>query len=205
MDKSIYSEKHKIDIDYYHNFVKNHKEIFDLLNNNLEYYSDEESQVVIFGKAMNIPRKQVAYGEDGVTYKFSGNCVKAKNWNDDDVVSKCILNIKNRVEEKTGFKFNFCLVNMYKDENSSIGLHSDSEKELIHTNIVGVSLGEEREMIFKSNIKFKNYPDTIKLNLASGSMFIMNEPTNDNWKHSIQKTKEKKKIRISLTFRHIEI
>ena len=50
----------------------------------VKYNSDEESVVKIMGKSMMIPRKQVAFGEPGTDYHFSGTSVRAYDWNSED-------------------------------------------------------------------------------------------------------------------------
>lgn len=59
----------------------------------------------VFGKWHQIPRQQVAYGEPGIKYTFSGTTVEAKPW-------LPVLNAARRlVEEITEYKYNFVLVN----------------------------------------------------------------------------------------------
>ena len=41
--------------------------------NELEYLTGDLATVKVFGKIYPIPRKQAAYGEVGVKYKYSGN------------------------------------------------------------------------------------------------------------------------------------
>lgn len=62
-------------------------------------------QVKVYGKWHKIPRQQVAYGDDGIKYTFSGITVPAKPW------LPCLIAIKQLVETITGYKYNFLLVN----------------------------------------------------------------------------------------------
>ena len=39
----------------------------------------------------------------------------------------CILRLKERIEKESGAKFNFCLLNEYRDGSCSIGYHADKE------------------------------------------------------------------------------
>lgn len=163
-----------------------------------EVVYDKNSYVFIYGKKIKIPRKQTAFGDPGTTYTFSGSTVKAKPW------MPVILKIKKDIEEFTGRKFNFCLVNYYKDGNDYIGFHKDDEQDLVGSSwIVSVSFGEQRKFYFRSDnpsLPLK------KMNLIHGSLCIMMPPTNDYWKHSVPKesSKIKSKPRINLTFRLIE-
>ncbi len=169
---------------------------FNILNDELKYESDEESCVIIRGKKINIPRKQVSYGDENLSYSFAGNISKTINWNKDDTVCKVIKNIKKRIESQTMQKFNYVLINRYDDGNNYIGYHHDKDKDLKKgSSIIGVSLGSEREMLFKRDKTVHKY------SLKHGSMIEIKWNTNKNWKHSIPKRKKIKDPRISLTFR----
>ena len=179
---------------------------FAILEDKLTYNSAEESQVTIYGKKHNIPRKQVAYGEPGLSYKFSNVTVPTKDWHEKNLVCTVIRNIKHRVEVFTKKKFNFVLINRYADGSDNIGYHCDDEKELGEdASIIGVSLGAEREFKFKAKKDF--YPQKLDSDMTfilhHGSLVAMNTPTNKYWQHSIPKRMGIKKPRISLTFRYI--
>lgn len=181
---------------------------FTILKDHLTYNSDEMSKVKIAGKELYIPRKQVAYGDDGTYYEFAGTRVNARSWNGGGIVCSTIKKIKNQVELFTGNKYNFVLINRYDNGNNYIGFHSDDERNLDKTaGIVGVSFGTEREFQFApKNFIPKNLPAKISLILHHGSIVYMAEPTNSYWKHSVPKNTKlatSRVPRISLTFRHL--
>lgn len=62
-------------------------------------------QVKIFGKWFNIPRQQVAFGDPGTKYKFSGTISTSKPW------TPQLLAVRKLVEAVTGSSFNFVLIN----------------------------------------------------------------------------------------------
>lgn len=196
-------------VHYDSKFLDAHKadKYFKILEDKLQYNSDEESKVKIFGKEISIPRKQVAYGDPGTFYKFSGITVNAISWDNDDIVSKVLKNIKHRVELFTGQKFNFVLINRYADGDQRIGKHKDDEHSLgEEPNIVGVSLGAERDVRFTpSNFIPEKMSNDIQLELAHGSIYIMYHPTNKYWYHEIPSRKHIKTPRISLTFRYLHL
>ncbi|MBA43106.1 MAG: alpha-ketoglutarate-dependent dioxygenase AlkB [Magnetococcales bacterium] len=188
------------DVDYIENFLidKYANNLFKKLEN-VEYDSDEQSSIIIYGKKYNIPRKQTSYGEPNLTYKYSNNEVSPRNWNDTEIGMK-LKKIAIKLSKITGVDYNFCLINNYKDGSNSIGYHSDDEKELGDNPIIaGLSLGSARKIYFKSN-KTK---DVKILNLKHNSVFLMRGTTNKYWKHSIPKTTKPLGRRISLTFRKI--
>lgn len=179
--------------------------LFDLLKK-VKYNTDEESKVKIMGREMYIPRKQIAFGDPLVSeYHFAGTKVKANDWTNtgDDINSRAGRELKEiglRISKLSLTNSNYVLVNNYLDNTNSIGYHSDDEKDLEKESaITGLSLGQERQMYFKSN----SSGEVIKIPLPHNSVYIMFYPTNKNWKHSIPKTTTHLGQRISLTFRHI--
>lgn len=209
--KLIVSLGDKICIYYYNKLLNNTTadNYFDIFEKNLVYNPAEESKVFVWNKEYLISRKQVAYGDNGTFYKFAGNTVWAKDWYQDNIICNTIRKIKDRVELYMGVKFNFVLINRYKDGNDYIGFHSDDEADLDKkAPIVGVSLGAQRPIQFKNisnKVIPKTYPSLIELELENGSLFSMNYPTNEYWKHSIPKRTKISKPRISLTFRKLDI
>ncbi|NCU88574.1 MAG: alpha-ketoglutarate-dependent dioxygenase AlkB [Proteobacteria bacterium] len=154
----------------------------------------ETGFIKIFGKTHQIPRLQAWYADNEIEYTYSGKKLQRHNWNN------LLLEIKEKIENITSFKFNSVLANLYRDGNDSMGLHSDDEKELGNEPVIAsLSLGETREIYFKHKNK--------KLNLvipqASGQLLLMHGKTQEYWKHEIKKTKKIKKPRINLTFRNI--
>ena len=154
----------------------------------------EKGFIKIFGKTHQIPRLQAWYADNEIEYTYSGKKLQRHNWNN------LLLEIKEKIENITSFKFNSVLANLYRDGNDSMGLHSDDEKELGKKPVIAsLSLGETREIYFKHKNK--------KLNLiipqASGQLIVMHGKTQEYWKHEIKKTKKIKKPRINLTFRNI--
>lgn len=163
---------------------------------------DESAQVVVYGKTFNLPRKQVAYGDKGLIYKYSGYTSHAKKW------PLFLKKIKHDIEKHTNQKFNFCLVNCYENGSHYISYHKDDEKELkSDSSIASLSFGCSRKFFFKSD---NNQIEKIKLILNNGDLLTIDNPTNKYWKHSVPKEKLSKipldnQKRINLTFRNILI
>ena len=154
----------------------------------------EKGFIKIFGKTHQIPRLQSWYADNGIEYTYSGKKLKRHNWNE------TLIEIKGEIEKITSFKFNSVLANLYRDENDSMGLHSDDEKELgINPVIASLSLGESRDLYFKH----KNIKKSLNIPQKNGQLIVMHGETQKYWKHEIKKTKKIKKPRINLTFRNI--
>lgn len=207
--KYISSLTDGINVHYTPNFIDKHKadKYYHIFEKELTYNDPKESKVTLYGKTFDIPRKQVAYGDPGTYYKFSGNTVHARSWDEKNTITTMIKNIKHKVEVYTGQIFNFVLINRYENGEQYINYHQDDERELGEDpSIVGVSFGAERDILFKPYFFIpEKVPNKLSLELEHGSIFVMYPPTNDFWMHSIPKRVGIKTPRISLTFRYLHI
>ena len=191
--KEVITGYENLEIDIYQDFSLDQKK-------NLRFKSClhdlnwEKGFIKIFGKTHQIPRLQSWYADNGIEYTYSGKKLKRHNWNE------TLIEIKGEIEKITSFKFNSVLANLYRDENDSMGLHSDNEKELgINPVIASLSLGESRDLYFKH----KNIKKSLNIPQKNGQLIVMHGETQKYWKHEIKKTKKFKKPRINLTFRNI--
>eukprot|EP01084_Bolivina_argentea_P155066 270265_1 len=228
-DYCIEIKQDGLDLEYYPNFYSKQEshDIFNTLEQSVEYLKDEDASIMIYGKRHKIPRKQTSFGAIGTSYKFCGKNVIAKRWD------KCsiLLDIKHKIEKhlllKSSLnnnnennlknKFNFVLLNRYKDGNDYMGFHRDNESDIKkHSSIASISFGAERDIIFKHEdiISHRNKNKTknntinlgikiVKLKLQNGSLLIMRYPTNETWYHQIPKRTQVKDVRINLTYRNM--
>ncbi|KFM62648.1 Alpha-ketoglutarate-dependent dioxygenase alkB-like protein, partial [Stegodyphus mimosarum] len=150
--------------------------IFRQLEDEVIYFGGDLLKVKVFGKWHNIPRKQAAYGHPGLSYAFSGNCLPAVPWQNCNIIKQ----LKEVVESVTNCKFNFVLVNRYKDGSDHMGEHRDDEKDLVpEAPIASLSFGQARDFIFrhKDYRKKTEKPDASlnvrKLELEHGSLLVM--------------------------------
>ncbi len=194
-------------VDYYPKFLKPAvaREIFKQLEKELvPYLERSQNQVKIMGKVHKIPRKQAAFGDVGLSYNFSGVSVPAHPW-----ISP-LNEIRDTVMETLGEKFNFVLVNRYKDGSDHIGEHRDDEKDLVsQSSIASVSLGQGRDFVFKhrevrGKAKRKDI-ESVRIHLEHGSLLAMKYPTNTYWYHSLPVRKTAAGPRINLTFRLMKL
>ncbi|XP_053337369.1 DNA oxidative demethylase ALKBH2 isoform X2 [Clarias gariepinus] len=196
-------EAQELDCDYGLLFSSDEaNRLFMQLEEEVEYFTDDEAKVQVYGKMYSIPRKQATYGDEGLVYSFSGVHLAARVW------PPTVEYIRDAVTNATGHTFNFVLINRYKDGQDHIGEHRDDEHELDPScPIAGVSLGAARDFVFRhkdARREPKKFPiEPVKLELAHGSLLLMNPPTNTFWYHSVPVRKKVKTPRISLTFRRI--
>lgn len=166
--------------------------LFNALKSDIQW---QQQEIKMFGKLIQMPRLTAWYGDAGVNYTYSGLKNEPNKW------TKELNFIKNRIEEKLGYKFNSVLLNLYRDGNDSMGWHKDDEKELGQNPVIcSISFGESRIFKFKHE---KNKKLNFDLELKDGSILLMKGETQHHWYHSIPKTKKVVKPRINLTFRLI--
>ncbi|TDQ06978.1 alpha-ketoglutarate-dependent dioxygenase AlkB family protein [Pedobacter metabolipauper] len=166
---------------------------FDKLTTEIEW---KQEPIKIFGKTVLQPRFTSFYGDEGVSYSYSGITMEALPWTD------TLIKIKEAIETKFEAKFNGCLLNHYRDGKDSMGWHRDNERNLgRYPLIASVSFGASR--IFQ----FRNYKDKlpiISIELTHGSLLIMKAETQELWEHRLPKTVVSTQPRINLTFRLIK-
>lgn len=196
-------EAEGLDCDYSLLFNKEEADhLFNQLEEEVEYFTGDNAKLQVYGKSYNIPRKQATYGDEGLMYSFSGVNLLAKPW------TSTLEHIRDAVTKATGYTFNFVLINRYKDGHDHIGEHRDDERELDPAcPIASVSLGAARHLIFRHRDARtgprKRQIEPVKLELANGSLLLMNFPTNTYWYHSLPIRKKVITPRINLTFRRI--
>jgi alkylated DNA repair dioxygenase AlkB len=153
-------------------------------------------EIVVWGKKYPQPRLIAWYGDTGQSYSYSGIQLEPLPW------TNRLNSIKNVVERATDSKFNSVLLNYYRNQNDSMGFHSDDEPELGPRPVIAsVSLGERRTLIMKHKTRKDLKP--VKLPLESGSLLVMQGDTQRNWKHGIDKEPRPCGPRVNLTFRRI--
>ena len=166
---------------------------FDQLLQNIQWDNDK---AIIFGKLIITKRKVAWYGDKPFDYTYSKTTKLALPW------TKELLELKEIIENKTGEKFNSCLLNLYHNGDEGMAWHSDDEKDLKKNGAIGsLSLGAERKFLFKN----KETKQTVSVHLEKGSLLVMKGQTQTNWIHRLPPTKKVKSPRINLTFRTINI
>jgi len=163
-----------------------------LLDTLIESTPWRQQQIKVYGNKYLQPRLSAWYGDEA--YSYSGILLKPLPWTD------TLLELKHRVESIIDHQFNSVLLNYYRDQNDSMGMHSDDESELGKQPVIAsLSLGEERTLL----LRHKYDSNTLKLPLPSGSLLVMKGSTQSFWKHGIMKQKQRCGSRVNLTFRTI--
>lgn len=165
-------------------------QLFQFLKNNATWRQDVFH---MSNRDVLVPRLTAFYADAGVTYKYAGLTQKATGMLEE------LASLTSKVNLVLSQEFNSILLNYYRDEKDSIGLHSDSEKELGSNPIVGtLSLGGTRRFDLVSNKDKK----TVSIDVENGSLMIMGLNCQKNWRHKIDKYTGNEP-RISITLRKI--
>jgi alkylated DNA repair dioxygenase AlkB len=156
---------------------------------NLRDQCQWEQKPGIFGYMQ--PRLIASYGDEGITYKYSGVENVAMPW------TTMLLEIKKTIEAVLG-EYNYCLLNRYRSGSDSMGWHADDEPEM--GNVIGsLSLGATRKFRIKHNVT----RETRTFLAGHGTLIVMAGTMQQFWQHEVPKTKQVVGERINLTFRKI--
>jgi alkylated DNA repair dioxygenase AlkB len=150
----------------------------------------QQNSIKIFGKTLPEPRLTAWYG---LEYQYSNIQWKACEF------PSFLEPLKLEVEKHCNFEFNSVLLNLYRDGEDSMGWHRDNEPEMDTSVIASVSFGAAR----KFKLKERKSGEKLDVLLESGSLLVMRD-LQENWLHSIPKSKKCKDPRINLTFRKIK-
>ncbi len=148
--------------------------------------------ITLWGKQFLQPRLTAWHGE--ADYTYSGLTMQALPF------TPLLQEIRDAVQAASGRRFNSVLLNYYRNERDSMGMHSDDEPELgPEPAIASLSFGATRTFI----LRHKRSKRTLKLALTDGSLLLMAGPTQANWSHGINKLSRPTGPRLNLTFRFI--
>jgi alkylated DNA repair dioxygenase AlkB len=151
-----------------------------------------EESVVVYGKRHLQPRLSAWYGD--AAYTYSGLHLQPAPF------TPLLNTLRHAVETATGQTFNSVLLNYYRNERDSMGMHSDDEPELGPAPaIASLSFGGTRTFI----LKHKHNKKTVRIELTDGSLLLMAGETQKHWLHGINKMTKMLQTRINLTFRNI--
>ena len=143
----------------------------------------------IFGHLQ--PRLIASYGDAGVSYRYSGRDYEAEAW------PAVLLELRERVQSVCG-RYNYCLCNLYRSGQDSMGWHADDEPELGES-IGSLSFGAERRFRIRHNLtrEVRTFP------AGHGTLIVMGGSMQQHWQHCIPKTKRPVGERVNLTFREV--
>ena len=155
---------------------------------------NERPEITVFGKKCNQRRNVGFFSDDSIGYWYSRQLSKSKPLTPS---LKLLLEIVNR--EFDG-NFNGILVNEYLDGNDTIGEHSDDEKGLGDSGVVGISMGATR----KFRLRNKATKEKTDIFMTDGMILQMGGNFQKEFTHGIPREAKVKEKRVSFTFRYHE-
>lgn len=156
----------------------------------------QQPMLTIAGKSHRIPRLQAWHGDAEAIYRYSGTTFAPAPW------TPALTDLKSRVENVCGTRFNSLLANWYRSGADGMGFHADNEPELGSQPVIAsLSLGGARRFVFKPNGGMDAEP--VSIELGNGDLLEMAGMTQHRWRHGIPKTNRQVGGRINLTFRLI--
>ncbi len=157
----------------------------------------EQGAIAMFGREVLEPRLTAWFGE--ADYTYSGRTVRAAP------LPAPLAALRDRVDAAAGARFNAVLLNLYRDGQDSMGLHSDDEPELgPDPTIASVSLGAERRFVLVPKRKAAR-DGALEVTLGHGSLLVMTGACQHNYRHGVPKQPSAGGERINLTFRTIRV
>jgi alkylated DNA repair dioxygenase AlkB len=155
-----------------------------------------QERIRIAGEMRWQPRLTSWHGDIGADYAYSGIRLDAHPW------TPALSQLRRDIEQATGHSYNSVLINLYRDQQDSVGWHSDDEALLGPTPaIASLSLGETR--LFRLRHKRRLHAP-VDIELTNGSLLLMAGETQRHWQHAVPKESRERGARINLTFRMIE-
>lgn len=164
----------------------------------------EQPSILIAGQRKTIPRLQRWFGERETAFEYSGTRFEPEPF------TQLLISLKQRVESQCSLSFNSVLVNLYRNEQDSVGWHADDEPEFgERPQIASLSLGATRRFQLKPKAHFLEAAQwrlgqrVLSFELGSGDLLVMGAGVQENWLHSVPKERAGLDLRINLTFRDV--
>lgn len=163
--------------------------LLDQLWNELEW---TRYKIRMFGRQLEQPRLTAWCSDSGIGYSYSGLTLHSEPWYPE------LDRLRMRLQADLGAGFNSVLVNAYRDGRDSMGWHADDEPELGGTPVIAsVSLGAHRRML----VRPKAGGSARGIELENGSLLVMRAGSQEQWMHSVPRTRRPLGLRINLTYR----
>lgn len=157
----------------------------------------QQPQVQVYGRRHKTPRLVCFYGDENVTYRYSGVRHRALGWPPE------LESLRDRLHSDWGLRFNAVLCNAYRDGQDRMGWHSDNEAELGQDpSLASISLGADRRFYWRQ-IQASGFGPSRPMILPGGSLLWMGRGLQTKWQHGLPQQKACSQLRVNLTFRLI--
>ena len=160
----------------------------------------QQLSIRLFGKQVMQPRLICWQADPEVDYGYSGIRLLAAEWHPE------VARLRQCLQIELGLEFNAVLINAYRDGRDSMGWHSDDEPELgADPVLASISLGAERLFRWrhKRPVTSPGPGASLGVKLQHGSLLLLDGQFQQEYQHSVPKTRTATGLRINLTFRQV--
>ncbi len=119
-------------------------------------------------------------------------------WGGRSAWTDSLANVRDRIEQKTGIRFQVARCVYYQDGSESMGFHRDLPAYGDTSAIASLSLGAKREFVLRSTA---NPAEHFAINLAPGSLLFMGKGCQKKYEHGLPQDPHCSQPRLNLTFR----
>lgn len=152
----------------------------------------QHERVALFGRTYTARRLSACYGEPTATYRYSGLEHRAAPWPDH------LRTLAADIAAAVGWRFNFVLINRYRNGGDRLGWHADDESDLGATPVIAsVSVGAER--VFRMRARAGGA--SVGKVLEHGSLVLMWGDSQRDFRHAVPPTAKPVGERLNFSFR----
>ena len=152
----------------------------------------QQERLALFGRTYTARRLSACYGEATATYRYSGLVRRARPWPDH------LRTLAADIAAAVGRRFNFLLINRFRDGGDRLGWHADDESDLGATPVIAsLSVGAER--VFR--MRAKTGGASVGKVLQHGSLVLMWGDSQRDYQHAVPPTAKPVGERLNFTFR----
>lgn len=112
--------------------------------------------------------------------------------------TESLSHVRERIEEETGVRFQVARCVYYQDGSEGMGFHRDLPAYGSTATIASLSLGAEREFVFRS---MSDHDERFTIRLSAGSLLFMGEGCQELYEHGVPRNEHCNEARLNLTFR----
>jgi hypothetical protein len=109
-----------------------------------------------------------------------------------------LAEVRDRIKDETGIRFQVARCVYYCNGSEGMGFHIDEPAYGPTRSIASVSLGAEREFVFRS---LSDRDDELSITLGDGSLLYMGKNCQNRYQHGLPRRDDCTAPRINLTFR----
>ena len=154
----------------------------------------QSEEFTLFGRQVVAPRLTAWYGDAGVAYRYSGVARAAAPW------PPALRELADEVGRAVAWRFNYVLVNRYRNGDDMLGWHADDEAGLGPAPVIAaVGVGTERRFRLRPRHAGKSVGGT----LGHGSLLLMWGRSQHDYKHCVPRTRKAIGERVTFTFRYV--